>query len=388
MTQYHTSRAAAAALALFAPLTLADVTLYGVIDETLESVSAKGANDPAADLKRGGRVGSNSSLIGFRGGEELGDGLKAIWQVESGIAADTGGGTLGTRDTFVGLAGRAGTLQLGLLTSSSRAMEGLFDINRGATGIGSSSALLGKLGNLALGDAALKSLSAVTPTMQIGLFDNRVRNAVQYLSPGFNGFSASALYGSGENAEGPSAYTANLGLKYDDGALYGGVSYTRVRTGADAAAPLASSAFRTVEDLRAALVYRFSAQTRVGAIVDRSEGALTDAGAALYGGRRLRQSVWYVNGSLGVAERGRLIAQYGRAGELTGGSADVGGGGRARHYQLGYEHDLSRRTMVKALYSAIRNEGGSRYDYGLGSVGSVAAGADPRGFALGLRHAF
>ena len=50
-----------------------------------------------------------------------------------------------------------GTLQLGLLTSSARAMGGIFDINKAGTGIGMSAALLGKLGNLAVTDAALKT---------------------------------------------------------------------------------------------------------------------------------------------------------------------------------------------------------------------------------------
>ena len=68
-----------------------------------------------------------------------------------GLAIDTGGGNFGTRDTFIGLTGPSmGTLQLGFLTSSARAMGGIFDINKAGTGIGMSAALLGKLGNLAV----------------------------------------------------------------------------------------------------------------------------------------------------------------------------------------------------------------------------------------------
>ncbi|WP_312263876.1 porin, partial [Rivihabitans pingtungensis] len=67
---------------------LADVTLYGAIDETLESVSARGAADSARNIGQTTRVTSNSSLIGFKGSEDLGNGLKAIWQVESGLAID------------------------------------------------------------------------------------------------------------------------------------------------------------------------------------------------------------------------------------------------------------------------------------------------------------
>lgn len=364
---------------------LADVTLYGAIDETLESVSARGAANSALNIGQTTRVTSNSSLIGFKGAEDLGNGLKAIWQVESGLAIDTGGGNFGTRDTFIGLTGPSmGTLQLGYLTSSARAMGGIFDINKAGTGIGMSAALLGKLGNLAVTDAALKTQA----TGQIALFDSRLRNSVQYTTPTFNNFSGSALYSTGENGVGPRAYNANIGVKYDDGAWFAALAYTRSTTGADNNSATSVSAFEKVSDLRAALTYRFSANTRIGLMYDRTDGDLTRAGALAYGGSDLKQSVWYVNGALGIGDNGRIIAQYGQAGKLSGGSAALADSGKARHYTLGYEHDLSKRTLFKAIYSEIRNHRAANYDFGIGSIGGVAAGADPRGFAVGLRHTF
>ena len=156
----------------------------------------------------------------------------------------------------------------------------------------------------------------------------------------------------------------------------------------DDSATLSTSAFRRVDDLRAAAIYRFSANTRIGVIYDRTEGDLTQAGAKLYGNRSLKQSVWYVNGSLGIGANGRLIAQYGQAGKLSGGSSSLADSGKAQHYELGYEHDLSKRTLVKVLYSEIRNNSAAKYDFAIGSIGGVAAGADPKGFAVGLRHSF
>ena len=381
----HAHTLLAATLAGLSATALADVTLYGAIDETLESVSARGAANSSKNIGQTTRINSNSSLIGFKGSEDLGNGLKAIWQVESGIAIDTGGGNFATRDSFVGLTSpSAGTLQLGLLTSSAHAMGGIFDINKASTGIGMSAALLGKLGNFAITDPALKTQAAG----QIGQFDNRLRNSVQYTTPTFSHFSASALYSAGENSSGPRAYNANLGVKYDNGSLYAGLAYTRSTTGVDDSAALGASAFRRVDDLRAAAIYRFSANTRIGVIYDRTEGDLTQAGAKLYGNRSLKQSVWYVNGSLGIGANGRLIAQYGQAGKLSGGSSSLADSGKAQHYELGYEHDLSKRTLVKVLYSEIRNNSAAKYDFAIGSIGGVAAGADPKGFAVGLRHSF
>ncbi|AQR63894.1 hypothetical protein BXU06_01520 [Aquaspirillum sp. LM1] len=375
----------AIAIASLSSAALADVTLYGSIDETLESVSARGAANSAQNIGQTTRINSNSTFIGFKGSEDLGNGLKAIWQVESAIALDTGAGNFATRDSFVGLTSPSmGMLQLGLLTSSARAMGGIYDINKAATGIGLSAALLGKLGNFAITDPALKTQAAG----QIGQFDNRLRNSVQYTTPTFSHFSASALYSAGENGSGPRAYNANLGVKYDNGSLYAGLAYTRSTTGVDDGAALSTSAFRRVDDLRAAAIYRFSANTRIGVIYDRTEGDLTQAGARLYGNRSLKQSVWYVNGSLGIGANGRLIAQYGQAGKLSGGNSSLADSGKAQHYELGYEHDLSKRTLVKVLYSEIRNNSAAKYDFAIGSIGGVAAGADPKGFAVGLRHSF
>ena len=379
----HPHTLLAVAIASLSSAALADVTLYGSIDETLESVSARGAANSAQNIGQTTRINSNSTFIGFKGSEDLGNGLKAIWQVENSIALDTGAGNFATRDSFVGLTSPSmGMLQLGLLTSSARAMGGIYDINKAATGIGLSAALLGKLGNFAITDPTLKTQAAG----QIGQFDNRLRNSVQYTTPTFSHFSASALYSAGENSSGPRAYNANLGVKYDNGSLYAGLAYTT--TGVDDGAALSTSAFRRVDDLRAAAIYRFSANTRIGVIYDRTEGDLTQAGAKLYGNRSLKQSVWYVNGSLGIGANGRLIAQYGQAGKLSGGSSSLADSGKAQHYELGYEHDLSKRTLVKVLYSEIRNNSAAKYDFAIGSIGGVAAGADPKGFAVGLRHSF
>ena len=58
-------------------------------------------------------MSSNSSNIGFRGSEDLGGGLKAIFQIESAINIDTGSGGLGSRNSNVGLSGGWGTVFYG-----------------------------------------------------------------------------------------------------------------------------------------------------------------------------------------------------------------------------------------------------------------------------------
>jgi hypothetical protein len=105
------------------------------------------SGDANNDLGNTTRVSTNSSYIGFKGAEALGNGLTAVFQFESGVGFDNAGTLGATRDSFVGVAGGFGTVVLGNLTGPTRALGGAVDVNSGATGIGANSALLGKLGN-------------------------------------------------------------------------------------------------------------------------------------------------------------------------------------------------------------------------------------------------
>ena len=68
-----------------------NVTIYGVADASVEAVSSKGATD---GVNRGSfsRVNSSGSYIGFKGSEDLGSGLKAVFQIESGYSTDSNAG--------------------------------------------------------------------------------------------------------------------------------------------------------------------------------------------------------------------------------------------------------------------------------------------------------
>ena len=107
----------ATALALASHSVLADSTVYGVFNAALESVSATGASaGSASDVRQTQRVTSNTSKIGFKGNEDLGNGLKALWQVEQEVSIDDGGARKGAWagcNSFVGLEGGFGKVLLG-----------------------------------------------------------------------------------------------------------------------------------------------------------------------------------------------------------------------------------------------------------------------------------
>ncbi|WP_338758788.1 porin [Massilia sp. METH4] len=108
------------ALAVLAALSLnhaaqaqSSVQLYGLLDAGVEYVNH--ATEDGGNLARVISGGKNTSRWGIRGSEDLGGGLKAVYNLEGGILMDTGGadGALFKRQAYVGLDGKYGRLVAG-----------------------------------------------------------------------------------------------------------------------------------------------------------------------------------------------------------------------------------------------------------------------------------
>ena len=85
------------------------VTLFGVVDASVAHVSTKDGS--VTGLANGGNA---SSRLGFRGVEDLGNGLKASFWLEGGINVDDGGsGFKFDRRSTIGLLGNFGEVRLG-----------------------------------------------------------------------------------------------------------------------------------------------------------------------------------------------------------------------------------------------------------------------------------
>src|SRR6185437_11202562 len=106
--------ALAVAGACVAPAAMAQtanpVTLYGRVYATFESVEAKGGASPVV---RRERVSDQSSLLGVRGKEDLGGGLKAFFQLETTFKPDQNDTTFADRNSGVGLQGGWGSILMG-----------------------------------------------------------------------------------------------------------------------------------------------------------------------------------------------------------------------------------------------------------------------------------
>src|SRR5262245_56249829 len=105
---------AVAGLASTAAFAQSNVTIYGVLQPSYDMMSQ---NNGAPDFNE---MSWNNTRIGFKGEEALGNGLKAIFQIESKVSitqrGEDGGdpeSLLASRDSWVGLAGGFGSITFG-----------------------------------------------------------------------------------------------------------------------------------------------------------------------------------------------------------------------------------------------------------------------------------
>ncbi len=360
-----------------------NVTVYGTADVTFDNVKATGSafTTPATNMNMSARnrVSANSSILGFRGSEDLGGGLRAVFQFEGGVGNDVAAGFNFNRDSFVGVAGGFGTVAAGILTGPTRSLGAAMEPFAGSTGINANIGLIGKLGgdriNTAAGAAYSSSSAAAcaSSTICASIFDTRWNNAIAYTSPSFGGVTVTAAYVANENktADGAAAKLEtrgyDIGVRYTVGPILAGLTHNQVKVGNIANVEAAAT--------RAAVRYNFGAGT-VGLLWDRVDLEAT--------GLDQDRTAWFLPVTFNVTPTGKIVAQYGKAGDISG-TSNTG----AKMFALGYEHSLSKRTIVKAVWSQISNEAAANYDFGINAVGlGTGTGADPRGFQMGVRHSF
>ena len=382
-----------------------NVTIYGVADATFDIINVSGGGTAAlsGNTPNFTRVSANGSRIGFKGTENLGNGLTALFQFESNANFDNSASTLGTsRDSFVGLSGDFGKVILGNLSTPTRVLAAALDVNAGDDGIGTNQALLGKLGgalaNAGKGVPAIGADASRSAT-SASLFDTRFSNSIAYITPSFSGLQATIAYVANENKTDTAGAKLNtsaydLGLNYNNGPVLVGLTYVDVSEKNDvaAAAPFGIAGLKTflgadqkLKEFRLGGKYDFDVATL------RALYARTKADGSL---AKVKQTVWGIGGTYNVTANGKLTAQYYHAGDLdkSAGADDNTG---AKFYTLGYEHSLSKRTLLKANYAYLKNDdktstngfsGG--YDFGKNSSGFAGDEIKISGLQVGLRHSF
>jgi predicted porin len=407
------------------------VTIYGTLNADFERVEAKDSNQsgpgnslvgaPSAatspELDPRNRVSSNSSNIGFRGTEDLGNGLKAIFQCESSARVDNGGDGFCTRNTHVGLSGNWGTIFYGQWDTPFKVLGTRVDAFY-ATGIGDGEAFYGTPGfgianATSSGTPGLFGTATALGENRNASFERRQGDSVQYWSPDWAGFSFRAGYSAneGKSSDPPGSapgvtqtgtvevdpYTWSVSATYNPGPLLLAAGYERhndwfgLRSMTLNSAVVGATNDSSKDDgIRLTAGYRFG-NTTLNVLWERLKYE-NDGGAAT-NVEKYERDLWYVS-LLHKFGAWTLRAFYAHADE---GDCDLVGGGDcnadetgADGWAIGASYSLSKRTDLYGYFVRIDNDDLQSYTFGVNGLrpGAAGVGFENNGVALGIRHAF
>lgn len=318
----------------FAAIAQSEVSVYGIMD------AAVSREDNGVDERTVVNSGNqSSSRIGFKGTEDLGNGLTALFNVEAGVSLDTGAGdsALFGRRAVVGLEGSFGTLTAG------REYTPIADVAK-------MSDILGQ----GLYGSNLAAFSS-------GRLTRRISNSVNYKSPSLGGAKLMAAYAAGEQNNGASGDLLGAAVEYKLGDLKLGAgihSIERVAAGDD-------------REIGLGAAYKLGDVEFMGnyLVADRE------------GEAKFEQA--NIGASLAMGP-GKFYANVQRD-ELDGGAKGTG-------FTLAYTYAMSKRTNLYASYATKRNNELARFGINSSSTNvtppAAALGADPSALTVGVRHSF
>jgi len=372
--------ALAVAGAIAAPVAMADsnVVVYGQMNLSADSVKNGNVTN--------GKISSNTSRLGVKGSEDLGDGVSAVWQIESLIQADGGasGGTstLATRNTFAGLSGGFGTVLAGRHDTPYKISTRKLDVF--GDNIADNRSLMG--------GAGVPSTGALTGVSAGASFDGRQPDVIAYVSPAMGGLTIAAGYVVGAETATAASKKGNaysLAAMFGQDAFYAALAYESHKLGSFGSgtvgvpvAALNPLAGQTESATKVGVGYSTDAMS-LGLAYEKTKDNFGAAGANLLG-----HSAYYASGKFNFGSNAAKIA-YAKAGNL-GASASTG----ASQVSVGLDHNFTKRTVGYALYTQLSNQASA--SYGLGATGystsatgpASAAGAKVSALSVGVKHSF
>ena len=330
------------------------VTLYGLADAYIgsERIAAAGATSNGTSQTVVNSGGQNGSRWGLRVSEDLGGGLAAIAQFESGFNIDTGSQTdnlgrtqtLFGRQAFVGLKSGFGTVALGRQYGPYDDMKGTLSLQ----------------GNNAFDATG----GGVYGTVGIGAwvgYNPRVNNSIKFQSNNYSGLSFSAIYGMGEDktTAASASSTFGIGAMYANGPITVGLVHQN-----EGFTRSATNGKNELENTLFAGAYDFG--------VAKLGGGYNEARVRANGNADPKSKEWFIalSAPLGATT---LKAQYARSkqnfGSVSYENDSIG---------LDAVYDFSKRTSAYVGYNA------TTFD----QAGPTGGDLKNRRFGVGLRHKF
>lgn len=311
-------------------------TVYGQVRLTANSVKT-GSQSDTKELR------DNASRLGFRGREDLGDGLFAIWGLELGFGADTGSfadAATPYRHGYVALKSPWGALALGRLDSANPTGSPLYSQVTAITSFAPNDA-----GATAIGTSMLNAR-------------NRTSNSIGYASPKFGSFDLRVrgyLRGAGTAAEPEqAARSLDVGINHAEGPVIAGLGWARDQRAGGLAAN------------------EFQGKWQAGVRVD-----FGGADAYVLRGRDHYRNTAATRADVDYAMAGVSAGTgpHKLVFNLLRRDVQASLAGVRRRQQIGYQYALSRRTELQAF--ADRD-----------GVDSSKAGVRVRAVGAGIRHDF
>jgi predicted porin len=375
--------ALAIAGAMAAPLAAqaqgSNVTIYGNLKPSIDFVDDGDES--------GISVQTNNSLLGFKGSEDLGNGLKAIFQLESALDFDERGGqeaecdgddvavgedldcgvdgTWVRRDSWVGLSGGFGSVVIGNMFPAYKRSTDFADPF--ADSIGDYNNIVG----------AFESGEDT--------FNGRFTNAVHYISPNWGGFSLQATYGlngdgDDDGFEDDSDDGEDDSFSVSGTYVWGPLTLAAAYEDQGEVEGVADD-FNSVKAWKIGAGYKFG-NTTLAALWANEDFGTNDAD------EELERDVFFfsVKHSIGKID---LMGSYTWADEFDG--IDDSG---VQGYALGARYNLSKRTNIMALFAMVDNDDeafygmDSGYDAGQDDADENITGEKIKGFSVRLQHSF
>lgn len=374
-------------------LAQSNVTIYGVADVSIQGKSASSGTAGQGVQVNGSKaeVQSNTSMLGFRGTEDLGNGLKALFQIETfvnltgamtgaagsppnGSPAFNNGTTFGgMRDSFVAISGAPGTLKMGYLSTPYRAALAPYDIFPDGSGDARIDTIFTttKLGN---GNSVGGSATTNVLTQSAFIRTTGINYALPKNAWGINGsigYSGSNNNGSTNalNATNPytnansifgvslgwSGYGVSVSSAFQQQKIVTGVATTSTSNAgliSGASNYLLAASYTGIPGLKVAAAYNrslinFNSSSTVAAAQGVSNGVWF--GTSYRFGNNEPRFVYANTGNtsgLSVAYSGTQVGQNG-----------------ASQYGFGWAYYLSKRTQVYGIVSQINNRANGIYDF-------------------------
>jgi predicted porin len=301
---------------------MAESTVYGNISLSINQFDK--SNGEGAGTNGNTNMTSNTSAIGVKGSEDLGDGMKAIYQMEFQVdVGDTG--NLSTRDQFVGLKGGFGTVKFGTMSSNYKQTGAKVDALYRTPAEGR--------GFISTQSNALHSGT--------GINRGRETNTVQYSSPKFSGIELVA----NTTVSGADDETTGFGLRWANKDILVYVDWIDGQVGT-AVSGASSFAPNNKTESATKVGAKFTADKFfVGAQYEDAED-------------RTGYNYYHFNGGFNIDANNALILTYGGANikTKTATAADTTG------LALAYNHNLSKMTNVYVAYMDRSSDVGAEED--------------------------